>query len=301
MDRSFQMMKTLKYGTSDISSSNHDKSDQSKKDNVINVLSYNISFASQLQQEIGSEKDFVARCKQLERNCFDHLIEQLKYLNTIPDVAPSVIGIQEAEHPDLVNKLLDALPQLKAFHRAGVWNNSVQKYVGALLMWDPDVLGSKKYACALNLDDGEDGRVCGIVTTEKNVTLIVAHFPWIVTKTDLEKIQAKISQFVFNPQNIIIMADTNDANTLIHYDAPLVIKGKRLSQNRSRAWLQHNLKTCCWHDENSNYGHFTDTGDYILAENVEYLHVPIKVPDNKTSTLLYSDHLPVCAKVHISL
>ena len=46
------------------------------------------------------------------------------------------------------------------------------------------------------------------------------------------------------------------------------------------------------------YKHLTDTGDYILSENVENIRIPIIRPTNyKTDTRLYSDHMPVIANV----
>ena len=49
-----------------------------------------------------------------------------------------------------------------------------------------------------------------------------------------------------------------------------------------------------------DYDHLTDTGDYILSENVRNIRIPISHPTNEPSeTELYSDHMPVIASVII--
>lgn len=167
-------------------------------------------------------------------------------------------------------------------------------------MWDSSVLGVTKNAVSLNLDPS-DGRPCGIVTTDKGITLIVAHFPWINTQEDLIRIQNIITPHIIDPTNIIVIADTNDALTIINKDNPFVVAGKKLSQNKSKAELKDDLITCCWHEEKHIYGTFTDTGDYVLAEHVDRIFRPLQNPSNETEfSELYSDHSPVVAEVTLT-
>ena len=69
------------------------------------------------------------------------------------------------------------------------------------------------------------------------------------------------------------------------------------------------LKTCCWHKdgfleyfEGDPYGHFTDTGDYVLV-NKNCNITEIKIPEIYNSTskqqILFSDHKPVLATIEI--
>jgi exonuclease III len=232
-------------------------------------------------------------------------LDQLAELARIQDV--HVLGIQEAEDPELQDKIMSKMKGLDTYYRVGVWNGSIKTYVGALLMWNSKVLGEQEDAVTINLNtNNTDGRACGIVRTAKGVTLIVGHFPWINKEEDKMNIEALISRHVKDDNsNIIVVADTNDAKTIIHSGNPLKIGSHELSQNRTRKELRKDLKTCCWHKPNheKNYGHYTDTGDYVLAKHVTEIKIPFTpLPGNDPSVKeLFSDHAPVIAKVELSL
>ena len=77
-----------------------------------------------------------------------------------------------------------------------------------------------------------------------------------------------------------------------------------ISHGLTKDEAQKHLRTCCWHEKNhsKNWQHMTDTGDYILSENVIKIGLPptIKVPTNETTeTNLYSDHMPVMATIEL--
>ena len=282
---------------------------------LLRVLSYNMSFASQLNIPMGSEQDFVEQCQNVDRLCYSAALKRIAYLNKKQKL--DVVGIQECEDPKMVDKIKRKLTHLDCYYRAGVWNEYVSKYAGALIMWDSTILGTLKNACTIDLayagSDEKDARPCGIVTTTRNITLIVAHFPWLTDEKIKKKIEDHISAHILLESNIIIMADTNDAKTFIHKEAPLIIKGRSLSQNMTKKNLQKKLKTCCWHKENNTMGYqnYDDTGDYILAENVLNIQIPelptkkhvgrkrIYPKNTEDSTELYSDHTPVIAQVLI--
>lgn len=68
-----------------------------------------------------------------------------------------------------------------------------------------------------------DGRTCCIVTTTENIHLIVAHFPWINNQEDINKISKIMNTHISPYGPIIILADTNDSETLISSENPLIV------------------------------------------------------------------------------
>jgi hypothetical protein len=149
-----------------------------------------------------------------------------------------------------------------------------------------------------------DARTCCIVTTSKDINLIVAHFPWINNPGDIEAITEIINAHISSNGPIIILTDANDGDTLISKEKPLVIRGKKLSHGLSQDQAKATLITCCWHekDNKNKWKHMEATGDYILSENVTDIFIPegIKNPSNDISeTKLYSDHMPVIATISL--
>jgi endonuclease/exonuclease/phosphatase family metal-dependent hydrolase len=149
-----------------------------------------------------------------------------------------------------------------------------------------------------------DARTCCIVTTSKDINLIVAHFPWIKEEIHIKAITEIINAHISSNGPIIILTDANDGETLISKEKPLVIRGKKLSHGLSQVEAKETLKTCCWHekDNKKQWKHMEDTGDYILSENVTYIGIPkeIEKPSNDISESdLYSDHMPVMATISL--
>ena len=266
-------------------------------------MTYNLSWASQKGLSTGSEADFVDQCINKKRVCFK---EALKKINELHDIENfDVIGIQEAEHPDLVNDL-KSITNLQGWYRGATWNSTAKVYSGCAIFWNTDKLGKMMSCKTINLakptpDGNCDARTCCIVTTSKNINLIVAHFPWINTSLDIFNITSLLNEHISSTGPIIILADTNDSKTLITKDKPLTIKGRQLSHGLTREDAIKSLKSCCWHKINhKSYKHYDDTGDYILSEFVENIKIPITTPRNDIEeTDLYSDHMPVTAKVTI--
>jgi len=298
---------------------------QYRADQEITALSYNMSWATQQNIPMGSEADFVEQCHSRSRMCYNAALQRIKYIND-NDSKIDVIGVQECEDANMETAMTSILPHLTCSYRAGVWNPVVKKFVGALLMWDPKVLGTIKNACTINLTNAlkdhndvtqtNDGRPCGIVETTEGIILIVAHFPWFDDTIQKEQLEKFISKNIkrkkrrVRENSIIIMADTNDSKTLISKENPFVIKGKNLSQNMTESEVKTQLKTCCWHEKGHIWKHYDDTGDYVLAETVneikiasmenvnQLLNKPTNDPEESN---LYSDHKPVIAKVTINL
>lgn len=271
----------------------------------VTALTYNLSWASQDNIALGSEADFVEQCKSINRNCYEKALEKIGEIHA--DHAIDVIGIQEVQHKDLVTEIMKKT-NLTGWYRGATWNSMAKVYSGCALIWNTNTLGTMKTSKTINLakpdkDNKCDARTCCIVTTSKDINLIVAHFPWINKAGDIVEISNIINEHISSNGPIIILVDANDGNTLISKDTPLLIKDKKISHGLSQDQAKENLKTCCWHEKGhkKGWGHMTDTGDYILSsEIVESIGIPrqTETPSNETTEHnLYSDHMPVIATI----
>jgi endonuclease/exonuclease/phosphatase family metal-dependent hydrolase len=273
---------------------------------TLEALTYNLSWASQAKVIDGSEADFVEKCKSKKRDCYGKAIEKIGVLHRKHKF--DVLGIQEVQHVDLVTAIMKETT-LTGWYRGATWNSIAKVYSGCALIWNTDTLGTMVSGKTINLvkpdkDNKCDARTCCIVTTSKDINLIVAHFPWINEQGDIEAITDIINEHISSNGPIIILVDANDSNTFISKDNPLIIKNKKLSHGLSQDQAKAHLKTCCWHKKDHKYSHFTDTGDYILSENVLKIGVPpeMKTPSNEQSEEhnLYSDHMPVLATIALT-
>jgi len=272
---------------------------------VIEALTYNLSWASQKKVVAGSEADFVEQCISKNRDCYKEALKKITELHNIFKF--DIIGIQEVEDINLVPTICENTG-LSGWYRGATWNSKANIYSGCAIIWNTNTLGTMETSKTINLarlepDNNCDARTCCIVTTSKDVNLIVAHFPWIEKQKDLDEITETINAHISSDGPIIILADTNDSKTLISNDNPLVIKNKPLSHGLSKKDAKKFLVSCCWHKKKekvNDYDHLTDTGDYILSENVTNIGIPIYHPTNEPNeTELYSDHMPVVASIII--
>jgi endonuclease/exonuclease/phosphatase family metal-dependent hydrolase len=273
---------------------------------VIQALTYNLSWASQKNVALGSEADFVQQCKNISRDCYKAALDKITELHATHTF--DIIGIQEVEDADLVPTICKNTG-LSGWYRGATWNSMpyAKVYSGCAIIWNTDTLGTMATSKTINLahpDEKDpskcDGRTCCIVTTSMDVNLIVAHFPWIESREDLNKITETINAHISSDGPIIILVDANDGNTLISKDNPLLIKGKSLSHGLSQDQAKATLKSCCWHEKGHRWRHLEATGDYILAENVTHIEIPFSPPSNEPAEKdLYSDHMPVIASITI--
>lgn len=272
------------------------------------ALSYNMSWATQVNMLAGSEADFVEACQKVYKKGGKQCIENaITNIGKLPQL--SLMGIQEV-NSDIEKDIINVQPNLKKFERAKFGLSCVS------ILWDPNIFGELIYKHTFNLMDNED-RPCLILLLQKdNLQFIIInlHMPW--TKFRMKAIK-KINQEIkknsklnkaFNDKNIKIIAlgDFNDNNTLINLDHPLILKTKtntiKLKYNKNKKDAQKTLKSCCWHKNKHKYKYFSDTGDYILVnKNVKQLS--IKIPDifKKKGRFkrLYSDHTPVISNLII--
>ena len=269
-----------------------------KRHMKLSVLTYNISWATQLKTPAGSEADFVNECIRHNRECFENAIHMLEGVEPL-----HVAGFQEVELPDVAQRVQSSQPGLNTWFRGCVWNTSVSKCVSVLTMWNEDMLGKMIWHCVFDLDEENGGRPCSLVLTKtpagQNILLINAQFPWISKEEQITKVERVITSHCprrnFTP---IFMGDTNDCSTYINSSRPLQIAGWPLSQGMDRKELRRRLITCCWHEPGHRHPTFTDTGDYILALSVQRQRIPSHFYEARRRAIA-SDHLPVVATVNV--
>ena len=267
-------------------------------DTCVRALTYNLSWASQKKvtgPEV-SEADFVEACINKGIDCYNKALTQIKSLHLLNNF--DVIGIQEVEDPDLVTSICESTG-LDGWYRGATWHSKAKVYSGCAIMWNTKTLGTMVTGKTINLAPiDKDARTCIIITTSKNINLIVAHFPWLETQDNVSSVADIINAHITSDGPIIILADTNDYNTFITKDTPLIIKNKSLSHGLSKEAANKLIKSCCWHIPGHKYGHFNGTGDYILSEKVELIVIASPKPANSDKELeLYSDHMPVAATI----
>ena len=276
----------------------------------INVLTYNMSFATQVNKSIGSEKDFVERCqKKYKKGGIQCNTNAIKKLNELDEI--SLMGIQEVNSA-IEPKIKKVQPSLKKHKRVKIGLSTVS------ILWDPSIFGNKIDDYSFNLTSKKnDYRPCLIILTKKKnnqFLLINIHSPW---KTEtLEKVISKnlnkcksdkiIDAFKSKDTNIIVMGDFNDDKAIINKQKPLHISVKRkkipLTIKKTRKQLKNELLSCCWHEIGHKWDHFDSPGDYILTNsNVKQddIYIPKEFNLKQRNKLLYSDHKPVMAELTI--
>ncbi len=274
----------------------------------INVLTYNMSWATQINKELGSEADFVKACKTNFKKggyqCIDNAIKQLYKTNSNLDL----IGLQEV-NSSIEKKIFKSQKKLKRFERA------ISGPAIVSILWNPEIFGEVICKKSFNLDK-DDNRPALILYTKKldnDFLLINLHMPWFEKQVKAKKILNKelcndkcFKSLLNNPNlKIIMTGDFNDPKTTINANSPLILTCKnktyKLKYIKNKSQAKRTLKSCCWHEPGHKYLHFSDTGDYILVnKNLKQktINIPKGFNGNKKS-ILYSDHKPVFSKIQI--
>ena len=95
----------------------------------IRVLTYNMSWATQVNQVMGSEADFVKECQRLYKGggkqCIDNAIRGIGKLQEI-----HLMGIQEV-NSKIERHLTKVQPKLKKYERGTIGRSTVS------ILWDP--------------------------------------------------------------------------------------------------------------------------------------------------------------------
>jgi endonuclease/exonuclease/phosphatase family metal-dependent hydrolase len=271
----------------------------------INVLSYNISWATQVNKTLGSEADFVEACQKAYKTgglqCIKDALTHIGKLDVI-----DLLGLQEVNSA-IEPEIMKVQPSLKKFER-GVSKQSIVS-----ILWNPEIFGQKIYSTSFNLMKNDE-RPCLILVTKNNDTIYVlinVHMPWSIHRNEainnLNKFintNKNIKQYM--SEKIIMMGDFNDPKTSIHLNNPYVITLTnnviKLSHNLTKNKARKTLKSCCWHKLKHKYKYFSDTGDYILV-NKNIKQKSIKIPaifrKKGRSRRLFSDHMPVLSVLEL--
>ena len=251
----------------------------------VTALTYNISWANQKNIVAGSERDFVQMCQDVQIKCFNNVLKIIKNIKNL-----HLIGLQEVNTPNLEKKLIKNSNYLNSFERGTVGLSSVS------LIWNNKIFGKVKKKKVINLSENDD-RPCIIILTTKRYQLIVAHFPWIANRRELNKVYKLILDNCFSTSYTpVICADTNDSHTLISKNNSFEFGRYKLSQGLTKSELKKDLISCCWHEKGHKYMSYIDTGDYILAPSS--IMVKNYIPDLYRD-IFASDHRPVLATLNI--
>jgi endonuclease/exonuclease/phosphatase family metal-dependent hydrolase len=275
----------------------------------INALTYNMSWATQLNKAAGTEKDFVERCQKKYKNgglnCTNNAIKNIGTLDTL-----DLMGIQEVSS-DLEPRIQRVQKNLEEFVRFKRGTSIVS------IMWNPDVFGNivAKTGIDMAIKSGDNRPALAILLKKKDGSeyiIINLHAPNPLDKAklqdDIDKLiskNKKIKVALKNPNTkLIILGDFNDKYTEIHKNNPLKItsnKSKKLMMGMpsSKGELKKNLKSCCWHKPGYKK-HFERPGDYILVgKNSKIIKLEIPKIFNKPgrNNRLFSDHAPVLAEI----
>jgi len=275
---------------------------------LINVLTYNMSWATQVNKVLGSEADFVEACQKEYKKgglqCVKNAINNINKLKKL-----DLIGLQEV-NSHIENEIMKGQPNLKKFTRGIIGLSTVST------LWNPEIFGELLNEETINLIEGDD-RPCLILVFKKNDQIFIIinlHMFWVNKRIYAIKAldnfinkNKTIKEYIFNKNTkIIMMGDFNDPNTIINKNNPLVLQNNKktikLRYNKTKAQSIKTLKSCCWHKPNHKYKYFDSTGDYILV-NKNIKQKSIKIPEifrkaGRTKRL-FSDHMPVISILEI--
>ena len=261
---------------------------------MISVLTYNMSWATQINKAMGSEANFVEACKNTySQGGFKCTLNAIKNIKTLPKL--DLMCIQEV-NSDIEQKIKKVQSNLTMFKRGTVGLSTVST------MWNPNTFGKLINEHVVNLTNNKnDSRPALFLVFEKNnekIVVVNVHMPWVIgehTKNILDKVFRKLK--VTNSDKIMMVGDFNDSKTTIYKNRPLSLKKKiKLSLNKNKKQLKKTLKSCCWHKKGHKYGYFTDTGDYVLVnKNIKQITLEIPKIFKKRGKMnrLFSDHMPV--------
>ena len=269
----------------------------------VNALTYNISFATQINKAIGSESDFVEACqKHYSKGGIQCTKDAVANIGKLP--ALDIVGLQEL-NSDIEKKIMKVQPSLTKYHRgtAGIATVSV--------LWNEEIFGKVIHEKVFNLVD-KDSRPCLILVMQNGFVVVNLHMPHGSSGIRaLRRIKREINNdetirraFYNDDSKIIMFGDFNDSKTSISRHKPLALnyrnKTVRLKYNKTRNQARKTLRSCCWHKPGHKYKYFDSTGDYILV-NRNIIQKSIKIPSifkvRGRNNRLFSDHMPVLAKL----
>lgn len=264
----------------------------------LQVASFNISISTQLNQLVGSEKDFVHECQVLNKNCFENGVKAFSRLHAL-----DVLALQEVELPSAESRFQTSQPTLNRTMRGSVEDVAWNCCAHCSILWNSNALGECIWSQTFST---EPGRPCLQVVVEKNgwrVLLMTLAAPHMTERAQYDSFTALLSRNVpgISVHDVILMGDFNDHGIFISSDTPLRFGPFVVSQGLNKEQIRKKLITCCWHKVDAklnprNFPSMTEAGDYILAKNVKEQKIPEEFAENKRVPFA-SDHLPVVATV----
>ena len=270
----------------------------------INVLTYNMSWATQENIVAGTEKEFVEACLEEYKNGGKQCTKNaIKNIGNIPKL--DLMFIQEV-NSNLEKKIMKVQTKLKKYKRIKQGSSIVST------LWNPNIFGKLIFEDFFNLIPLKiSARPCLILIFKRQnnelIVVINLHFPHKKNiKIAIKTLQRRLSnnkmlkKRISNETKIIMGGDFNDYKTFIHKNKPLTINKIKLSHKKTKKQANKTLKSCCWKKNPNEY--FPDTGDYILVnKNIKQLEIEIpKIFKKKgRKNRLFSDHMPVFSRLVI--
>ena len=99
----------------------------------INILTYNVSWATQVNKILGSEADFVEACQKKYKKggeqCIKNAINNINKLKKL-----DLVGLQEV-NSDIENEIMKKQSNLKQFTRGTIGLSTVST------LWNPEIFG----------------------------------------------------------------------------------------------------------------------------------------------------------------
>jgi endonuclease/exonuclease/phosphatase family metal-dependent hydrolase len=266
-----------------------------------------MSWATQSNQVLGTEADFVEACQKEYKKggltCIDNAIKNIGKLEQL-----DLIGLQEV-NSEIEERIMKMQPRLTKFKRGKI---DVET---SSILWNPDIFGKLIADEMISLVSNDD-RPCLILVFQKEEQVFIIinlHAPGpfnekrdTVIKTLKKHINKNpiIKNHFFDANaKIIILGDFNDNKTSITKNKPLVVsKSVKLTHIKTKDQAQKTLKSCCWHKPGHKYKYFSDTGDYILV-NKNITQKSLKIPEifrkaGRTNRL-FADHMPVLSVLDV--
>ena len=277
------------------------------------IASYNMSFASDQGDIIGSEKHFIKQGLSLMKTADTRALwkNAAKLVKHFWDHEPnaSAMGLQEMNQRAEIQKKKEfdgGLEAIKEILGDGLeYNECGQRTpfgVPTLLtIWDPKKLGDeeKAYCADLNYDPPKQtGRPLSIVKTTRGYVLINLHAPnsLMQSKGGMKELRKAINHhlseskiIVEDPRKLFIMGDFNDPLHGINVKDPLIVSDVKLNTGL-RA-----VKSCCFNFNSScPEGLFREEGDpaTVVVDGVELVADPLSCYIRKSANPEEDEDVP---------
>ena len=267
----------------------------SKTSLELNVVSYNLSWATQKNIKAGTEINFVKACQKKSLNSFPIQQDSISYctrnaadglLNYInQNNSIDIIAVQEGTEytenwVDYLNKSLGS--EYFRFIESEVGSTAI-----LFMLYREDVLGVGQELLRGQFSEGRPYQV--VYFPDSEILAVNAHFPHNLSKENykayISDLEIKIKNNLFNwkkLKRVLFMGDFNDHSKSFAYRS-----------DKNFYFLDHDLKmkgkapkTCCWKS-------YSLTSDYIFDSEKQKSFGVVPGMTTKKTNVLMSDHDPV--------